>query len=145
MLIYGVNFDKINVTTKGKTFLLDRLKESGLDLMSRGEPTYVDFIRFCEDNRLDISDADAVHVWFENMDYDGFDVGKIFAEVVNFHENWNIKSDAGICGCPLYTPWDIPENMKSLTKKVFLKRMSHYLGFMTDETVCFQFYDSDVD
>lgn len=146
MYIYGVNLKYVKVGNEGKRYLMRMLNKYRLCIYvnSKGKPAYEEFAQWCEENRYDTNDIEAITKWLDMMDSDGYDMAVILCHIINKIEGIAFSCDNGVIGCKLNTPWDIPESMKNMTKDSFESILSDYTKCITDDEIEFEVTDTDV-
>lgn len=145
MYIYGVDLKNAKVENEGKRFLMRMLNKYRLCINSKGKSKYEEFAQWCEVNRYETNDIEAVTEWIDMMDSDGYDVAVLLCHIINKIENIALSCDNGVIGCRLNMPWDIPDSMKNMTKDYFEAILLDYVKCITDDEITkFKIIDTDI-
>lgn len=145
MYIYGVDLKNAKVENEGKRFLMRMLNKYRLCINSKGKSEYEEFAQWCEANRYETNDIEAVTEWIDMMDSDGYDVAVLLCHIINKIENIALSCDNGVIGCRLNMPWDIPDSMKNMTKDYFEAILLDYVKCITDDEITeFKIIDTDI-
>lgn len=145
MYIYGVDLRNAKVENEGKRFLMRMLNKYRLCINSKGKSKYEEFAQWCEANRYETNDIEAVTEWIDMMDSDGYDVAVLLCHIINKIENIALSCDNGVIGCRLNMPWDIPDSMKNMTKDYFEAILLDYVKCITDDEITeFKIIDTDI-